>query len=226
MKGKPARGRKRRVFLLDDHPVMRAGIRVLIEQNHDLTVCGEAASANVALDQAQRLVPDLFVADLSLKSGTSGLELIKSLKTVLPDMPVLVVSVHDERYYAERALRAGALGYVMKLEPAERLIQAVRTVLNGEVFVGSAVKNRIVSRVVSSRPLGASFPVDTLSDREMEVFRLLGDGLSTRQIAKELHLSVKTIDSYREHLKSKLKLPDSRALVQHAIQWRRSVSPL
>ncbi len=217
---------KKRIFLLDDHPVMRSGIRVLIEQQNDLIVCGEAASAPVALDQAQRLIPDLLVADLSLKSGSSGLELIKNLKAIMPSLPVLVLSMHDERLYAERALRAGALGYVMKREPAERMLQAIRTVLAGEVYIADAVKNKMVNRLVARRPSAATFPIDTLSDREMEVFRLLGDGFSTRRIAEELHLSIKTIDSYREHLKLKLNLPDSNALVQHAIQWRRSESTL
>ncbi len=210
------------IFVLDDHPVMRAGIRHLIERETDLKVCGEAASAGAAFDAVQRLKPDVLLADLSLKSGSSGLEFIKNLKSIMPNLPVLVVSMHDERLYAERALRAGALGYVMKQEAGEKVVAAIRRVLNGEMYVADVVKDKMVHRLVATKPAAATFPIDTLSDREMEVFRLLGDGHSTRQIAAKLNLSVKTIDSYREHLKLKLNLPDGATLVRHAIQWMRS----
>lgn len=201
---------------------MRHGARELINQQPDLEVCGEAATGEVAFELVQRLHPDLLVAGLSLRAGGRGLELIKNLKEVLPGLVILVISMHDERFYAERALRAGAMGYVMKHETTEKLLEAMRQVLGGQLFLADAVKDRMVHRLVAAKPMASSFPIDTLSMREMEVFRLLGDGLSTRQIAERLELSVKTIDSYREHLKLKLRLADGTALVQHAIQWMRS----
>jgi DNA-binding NarL/FixJ family response regulator len=221
----PTEPTKRRIFLVDDHPVTRQGIGVLIDQEHDMTICGEAGTAAAAFERIQEAKPDLVVADLTLKVG-SGLELIKNLRAVLPDLRVLVLSMHDERIYAERVLRAGALGYVMKQEASDKLLVAIRRVLTGKLFLSDAVKDRMVYRLVSVKPAEATFPIDTLSDREMEVFKLLGNGFSTRQIAEQLHLSVKTIDSYREHLKTKLRQPDSTSLVQHAIQWVRSEATL
>ncbi len=213
-----------RIFILDDHPIMRSGVRRLIEARAGWTVCGEADSAAAAFDQVQRLAPDVLLADLSLKSGSSGLEFIKNIKALQPALLVLVISMHDERIYAERALRAGAMGYVMKHEAGEKVVKAIERLLDGDMYVAEPVKNKMVRRLVASRPDAVLFPIETLSDRELEVFRLIGDGQSTREIAATLNLSVKTIDSYREHLKLKLDLPDSAALVQHAIQWGRSAA--
>ncbi|HEY0947772.1 MAG TPA: response regulator transcription factor [Opitutaceae bacterium] len=216
---------KRRIFLVDDHPVTRQGVATLIDQEDDLMVCGEAESAPVAFEKINKLKPDLVVADVTLKVG-NGLELVKNLRAAVPEVRVLVISMHDERLYAERALRAGALGYVMKQEASDKILLAIRRVLSGELFLSDRVKEKMVYRLVAMKPEAAKFPIDTLSDREMEVFKLLGNGYSTRQIAAQLNLSVKTIDSYREHLKIKLRLPDGASLVQHAIQWMRTEQTL
>lgn len=214
---------KRRLFLVDDHPVTRQGVAVLINQEPDLMVCGEADSTPLALDLIQRSRPDLAIIDITLKS-TSGIELMKNIKTLLPDMPVLIMSMHDESLYAERALRAGAKGYIMKHEASEKILTAIRRVLSGELYLSEKMKEKMLHRLVKSRKDEVVFSIDTLSDREMEVFQLIGNGYSTRQIAAKLNLSVKTIDSYREHLKLKLRLEKGADLVKHAIQWVRSES--
>lgn len=219
----PAAPAKRRLFLVDDHPVTRQGVAVLINQESDLMVCGEADSTPLALDLIQRSRPDLAIIDITLKS-TSGIELMKNIKALLPDMPVLIMSMHDESLYAERALRAGAKGYIMKHEASEKILTAIRRVLSGELYLSEKMKEKMLHRLVKSRKDEVVFSIDTLSDREMEVFQLIGNGYSTRQIAAKLNLSVKTIDSYREHLKLKLRLEKGADLVKHAIQWVRSES--
>lgn len=212
---------RHRIFLVDDHPVTREGVRVLIDQEADLVVCGQADSAPAALQLIQRLKPDLAVVDITLKT-TSGIELMKNVKALLPDLPVLIMSMHDESLYAERALRAGAKGYVMKHEASDRILTAIRNVLAGDLYLSEKMKEKMLHRLVRSRKNEVVFTIDTLSDREMEVFQLIGNGFGTRQIADKLNLSVKTIDSYREHLKLKLRLEKGSDLVRHAIQWVRS----
>lgn len=212
---------KHRIFLVDDHPVTREGVRVLIDQEPDLVVCGQADSAPAALQLIQRLKPDLAVVDITLKT-TSGIELMKNVKALLPDLPVLIMSMHDESLYAERALRAGAKGYVMKHEASDRILVAIRSVIAGDLYLSEKMKEKMLHRLVRSRKNEVVFTIDTLSDREMEVFQLIGNGFGTRQIAEKLNLSVKTIDSYREHLKLKLRLEKGSDLVRHAIQWVRS----
>jgi DNA-binding NarL/FixJ family response regulator len=212
---------RHRIFLVDDHPVTREGVRVLIDQEPDLVVCGQADSAPAALQLIQRLKPDLAVVDITLKT-TSGIELMKNVKALLPDLPVLIMSMHDESLYAERALRAGAKGYVMKHEASDRILVAIRSVLAGDLYLSDKMKEKMLHRLVRSRKNEVVFTIDTLSDREMEVFQLIGNGFGTRQIADKLNLSVKTIDSYREHLKLKLRLDKGSDLVRHAIQWVRS----
>jgi len=212
---------RHRIFLVDDHPVTREGVRVLIDQESDLVVCGQADSAPAALQLIQRLKPDLAVVDITLKT-TSGIELMKNVKALLPDLPVLIMSMHDESLYAERALRAGAKGYVMKHEASDRILTAIRSVLAGDLYLSEKMKEKMLHRLVRSRKNEVVFTIDTLSDREMEVFQLIGNGFGTRQIAEKLNLSVKTIDSYREHLKLKLRLEKGSDLVRHAIQWVRS----
>lgn len=216
--GEPVR---HRIFLVDDHPVTREGVRVLIDQEPDLVVCGQADSAPAALQLIQRLKPDLAVVDITLKT-TSGIELMKNVKALLPDLPVLIMSMHDESLYAERALRAGAKGYVMKHEASDRILTAIRSVIAGDLYLSEKMKEKMLHRLVRSRKNEVVFTIDTLSDREMEVFQLIGNGFGTRQIAEKLNLSVKTIDSYREHLKLKLRLEKGSDLVRHAIQWVRS----
>ena len=210
-----------RVLLVDDHPVTRQGVAVLINQESDLVVCGEASSAPAAIELVQKENPDLAIVDITLKT-TSGIELLKNMRALAPQMPVLVMSMHDESLYAERALRAGAMGYIMKHEASDKVLQAIRQVLSGELFLSDKMKEKMLHRLVHNRKEEVVFSMDTLSDREMEVFQLIGNGYSTRQIAQQLNLSVKTIDSYREHLKVKLGLKAGADLVRHAIQWVRS----
>lgn len=214
---------KRRLLIVDDHQVMRQGLAQLIDLEADLEVCGQAASAAQGLARARELQPDLLLVDLSLKES-DGLELIKDLKIFLPQAPVLMLSMHDEMIYAERALRAGARGYVMKQEAAEQVIAAIRALLRGEFFVSSAVQERAVRRLArepSPPTAGGEGLMDTLSDRELQVLRLLGRGLGTRAVASEMHISVKTVETHRVHLKEKLRIHTTPALVQFAVEWAR-----
>lgn len=196
---------------------------MLIDQEPDLEVCGEADSAPLAIEQMPKALPDLAIVDITLRT-TSGIELLKDLKVLLPELPVLVMSMHDESLYAERALRAGARGYIMKHEASETVLGAIRRVLSGELHLSDRMKEKMLHRLVGNRKDEVAFSMDALSDREMEVFQLIGNGFSTRQIASKLNLSVKTIDSYREHLKLKLRLETGADLVHHAIQWVKSES--
>lgn len=211
---------KTRVLIVEDHPVTRHGLKALINQQLNLEVCGEADSAPAALDILDRSKPDLAIVDVSLKS-TSGIELTKEIKSRAPQVMVLVVSMHDEALYAERALRAGAMGYVMKQEAGEKVVTAIQHLLRGELYLSGNMAERMLHRFVNKKSDGMVFAIDTLSDREMEVFQLIGTGFSTRQIADKLKLSSKTIDSYREHLKLKLGLATGADLMRHAIQWAR-----
>lgn len=215
--------RRVKVLLVDDHPLMRQGIKALISQHDRFEVCGEAENAPRALELVAKLQPDLAIVDISLQS-TNGIELTKGLRSQLPSMQVLIISMHDENVYAERALRAGAMGYVMKHEAGEKIIVAMEEILDGEVHLSDRVKGRMLHRFVQHRTNVLISPMDKLSDREMEVFQLLGNGYGTREIANLLNLSVKTIDSYREHLKEKLSLSTGNDLVRHAIQWTKSQS--
>ena len=205
---------KARIFLVDDHPLLRKGIADCIRDEPDLTVCGQAGSATEALPAIAREKPDVVIADISLP-GRDGLDLIKDLKVQRRNLPVLVLSMHDESLYAARALRAGARGYVMKSAPTAELINAIRRVLAGEIVVGQNVINQILA------PGGKVSPLECLTDREMEIFRLLGQGLQRTQIAAQLKLSVKTIETHRDHMRQKLGLPNAGALLQHAIEFRR-----
>jgi DNA-binding NarL/FixJ family response regulator len=211
---------KKRVFFVDDHPLVRQALSQLINQEGDLAVCGEAEGAPEALRSIAALKPDVAVVDLTLKEG-SGLDLVKDLKLRHPDLPVLVLSMHDESTYAERLLRSGARGYVMKDQASDRVVAALKRVLAGEVYLSEKMSARILHKLVGGAPASAS-PVDLLSDRELQVFELLGQGVGTRRIAEKLHLSVKTIETYREHIKIKLKLDNATDLLQHAIQWAQS----
>lgn len=212
---------KSRVFIVDDHPVTRQGLAALINREHNLVVCGEADSAPVAIDLIQKLTPDIALVDVTLKT-TSGIELMKHLRALLPDLPVLMMSMHDESLFAERALRAGAKGYIMKLEAPAAILAAIRRTLSGELYLSEKMKEKMLHRLVKTGGAEVVYSIDTLSDREMEVFQLIGNGYGTRQIATRLNLSVKTIDSYREHLKLKLRLDGGTELVRHAIQWVKS----
>jgi DNA-binding NarL/FixJ family response regulator len=214
---------KKRIFLVDDHAILRQGLANVINQQAHLTVCGEAGDPTEALAAIERLQPDLAVIDVSLRMG-DGLELLKDLRARQPRLLTMVLSMHDEALYAERALRAGARGYVMKLEKIDRLLLAINRVLAGTIYVSDQVAARAVRRLADGA--SAHEPeekpdayVERLTDRELQVFRLIGRGLGTRLIAETLHLSRKTIESHREHIKAKLGLKNGSELIQRAIQW-------
>jgi len=213
----PSLGR-RKVFLVDDHAVVRNGLAELINQAPDLIVCGEAATAEEALAKIDAAPPDVAIVDLTL-GDMSGLELLKSLKARHPNLPALVLSMHDESYYAERCLRAGARGYIMKKEAIEQVEHAVRQVLDGKVYVSPKMSEEILQAVTRSGTAAAGSPVSRLTDRELEVFECIGEGLGASEIAKKLHLSVKTIESYQAKLKDKLHLKDTTQLFQYALHW-------
>jgi DNA-binding NarL/FixJ family response regulator len=219
---KPA-GPKKRVLLVDDHPFMRAGLGQLIERQADLMVGGEAGNPAEALRELAKARPDLVLTDITMP-GRSGLEFIKDLHAQDPNLLILVVSMHDEAIYAERALRAGARGYIMKEAGGENLLAAIRQVLRGEVYVSPRMSARILDNLSSRRPRGSSSPIEKLTDREFEIFQLIGHGNSTRDIAEQLHLSPKTVDVHRGHIKEKLGLTDATALVRHAVRWVEATS--
>jgi DNA-binding NarL/FixJ family response regulator len=214
---KPAGGRHR-VFLIDDHTVVRNGLAELLNHTSDLQICGEAASAEEALEKIESSTPEIALVDLTLGEMT-GLELIKTLKTRLPQLPLLVLSMHDESFYAERCLRAGAKGYIMKKEAIEQVEHAIRQILDGKVYLSQKMSDQFLLAVARGDAAKIGSPVNLLSDRELEVFECIGRGLGASEIARKLHLSVKTIESYQAKLKEKLNLKDSSALFQYALHW-------
>jgi DNA-binding NarL/FixJ family response regulator len=207
-----------RVLLVDDHSVVRDGLAQLIQGEKDLTVCGEAASAEEALDLAMRVKPNLAIVDISL-GGVNGIELIKNLQALDRALPILVLSMHDEMHYAERALRAGAKGYIMKRAARDRILEAIRTVARGEIFVSDAINKSMIHRYLHGSENEEASPISRLSDRELEVLTLIGRGLSSKDIAERLHLSQKTVDSHRTHMKEKLNLAGAPELVKFAFEW-------
>jgi DNA-binding NarL/FixJ family response regulator len=213
----PAPARKN-VLIVDDHPFMRAGLALLINRQPDLCVCGEAGDPAAALTELAKSRVDLVVTDLTMP-GRSGLDFIKDMHALHPALPILVVSMHDEIIYAERALRAGARGYIMKEAGGENFLAALRQVLGGQVYVSAKLSARILESLSARRPRGSSSPIQQLTDREFEVFQLIGQGKSTREIAEQLHLSSKTVDVHRGNIKAKLGLTDLTALVRHAVRW-------
>lgn len=214
----PDTGVKRRVFVVDDHPMTREGLAAIIGRQADLELCGQASNAAEALSELPRLVPDLMVTDMTMP-GRSGLEFIKDVSVMMPGLPMLVLSMHDEMLYAERALRAGARGYVMKDAGSARLLDAIRLVLNGDTYVSPQMSARILDAFTGKRPRGSTSPIEKLSDREFEVFQLLGNGKSTKEVAEALNLSPKTVDVHRSHIKEKLQLKDAASLIHHAVRW-------
>lgn len=211
--------RKRTVFIVDDHPLLRQGLSLLINRENDLAVCGEAEEAQAAMRAIEQHQPDILIVDISL-NGPDGLELLKSIRNSYPAQPVLILSMHDEATYAERALRARANGYIMKQEATEKVLVAVRRILNGDVYLSDRIANKMLQQYIWGASTALQSRLNALSDRELEVFRSIGEGRSTRQIADELHLSVKTVETYQAHLKEKLALRSGRELIQHAIQWK------
>jgi DNA-binding NarL/FixJ family response regulator len=214
----PAAARKNRVLVVDDHPIVRQGLALLINQEPDLLVCGEAEEAVGAMKVLASSRPDILIVDVSL-NGPDGLDLLKNIRNGHPTLPVLILSMHDELIYAERALRAGANGYIMKQEATEKVLVALRRILAGEIYVSDRIANQMVKHYITGSGTVRHSSIADLSDRELEVFRLIGEGHGTRQIAEELHLSVKTVESYQAHIKEKLSLRSARQLMQHAIQW-------
>jgi DNA-binding NarL/FixJ family response regulator len=210
---------RKSVLVVDDHPLLRQGLVLLINQQDDMEVSGEVEDAHSAMQFIALNMPDIMILDISLK-GPDGLELLKSIRTLYPDLPVLVLSMHDEAIYAERALRARANGYIMKHEASDQVLVAVRRILNGDVYLSDNMSRKLLHQYIDGAPPIAGSRLDLLSDRELEVFRSIGEGRSTREIARELHLSVKTVETYQAHIKDKLSLRSGRELVQHAIQWK------
>jgi DNA-binding NarL/FixJ family response regulator len=216
---RPPQTGKKTVLVVDDHPLMRQGLALLINQQQDMQVCGEAEEAQAAMQAIAQLQPDIMILDISLK-GPDGIELLKNIRATEPDLPVLVLSMHDEAIYAERALRARANGYIMKQEATEKVLVAVRRILSGEVYLSERMSNKMLQQYIGGTPTMIQSRIASLSDRELEVFRRIGEGRATREIAEELHLSVKTVETYQAHIKDKLALRSGRELIQHAIQWK------
>lgn len=207
-----------RVFLVDDHPIVRYGFAQMLAGAPDLEVCGLAADAASALEQIEAAAPNVAVIDVSL-GNSSGIDLVKDLKERWPSLAVLVLSMHDEQLYAERALRAGAAGYVMKQEASESIIKAIRTVAAGGVFVSEAVSTRLVQRAAAGTVPPGGSPLEALSDRELQVLQMIGNGLGTREIAEQLAISIKTVESYRARLKEKMNLRSGTELMRFAVAW-------
>lgn len=211
-------GYKKRIIIVDDHPVMQKGLATILEAEHGFEVLAQFDNAEEVLKQYDDLSVDLAVIDISLP-GMSGLELVKHLATRDPDLKILVVSRHDESLYAERVIRAGAKGYVMKLEAGEQLIKAIKKVLKGGIYVSEEVSEKLLMGMAMGQKDINNSPIDQLSDRELEVFEFTGKGNTTREIAEKLHLSVKTVESYRARIKSKLNLDNATELMMHAVKW-------
>jgi DNA-binding NarL/FixJ family response regulator len=212
---------KAKVLLVDDHPLVREWLATLINQQSDLQVSGEADSAPKALQLIARINPEIAIVDISMEGG-SGIELIKNIKASHPDVMVIVLSMHDEALYAERALRAGARGYIMKREATKGVLQAIRCVLGGKLYLSDKMAMTMAEKFVDGRPETTGSVVESLSDRELEVFQLLGRGYGTRQIAEQLHVSFKTVQAFCARIKEKLNLASATELLREAVRWHDS----
>lgn len=215
---------RKRVFIVDDHAMFRDGLRRLIDLEPDLTVCGDASDAATGLRAMRESAPDLAIVDISLDT-TSGIDLIKAIKRDYEDLPVLVVSMHSESLYGDRALRAGAMGYVMKSEPATTVIAAIRKVLGGNVHMSEKMATLVVSKLVKGETGQIPSPLEALSDRELEVFRMLGQGKGTREIAQEMNVALPTVSSFKNRIKEKLKFKNSTEMILFSLQWFRQETP-
>ena len=209
---------KATVLIVDDHPILRQGLAQLLNGEPDFLVCGEAENARKAMAAIAELKPDIAIIDITLQ-GTNGIELIKNIVAQWPELPILVLSMHDESLYAERALRAGAKGYVMKQEATEKLTGALRRIINGQIYVSEKLADKMMRKAIDGKAMQDASPVSILSDRELEVLQLIGQGHGTRQIAEDLNLSVKTIESHRAQIKEKLNLKTAPEMVRFAVQW-------
>jgi DNA-binding NarL/FixJ family response regulator len=215
---------KHKVLIVDDHPIVRQGLTQLINQEPDVSVCCEAGDISEALTLIESHKPDIAIVDISL-GHSSGIRLIEDISRRYPNLSVLVLSMHDESLYAERCLRAGAKGYIMKKEPPEKVIVAIKKILKGEIYLSDNLSVKLLQKFIAKQAGIYSSPVERLSNRELEVFRLIGQGLKTRKIAEQLNLSVKTIETYIDHIKKKMGFKDSRNLFLHAVQWLMNESP-
>jgi DNA-binding NarL/FixJ family response regulator len=212
-----------KIYLVDDHPLMRKGIAMTLDLEMDFEVCGQAESAEEAISDIPAKKPDIVVIDISLP-GMNGIELIKHLKAQNPDLLMLVVSRHDEDMYAERAIKAGARGYLMKMEAGDVIVNAIRRILKGQIYLSEEINNKLLMGMMSGGQVGRSSPLEVLSDRELEVFELIGNGSTTREIAERMHVSIKTVESYRTRIKTKLDISTGNELIKQAVQWVASES--
>ncbi len=210
--------RKRRVLIVDDHPIVRQGLRRVMENEDDLVVCGEAESARDARAAIKELNPDVVIADISLKQG-DGIELVRDVRAHHPTLPILVLSMHDETIYAERMLSAGANGYIMKQAASDQFLASVRRVLDGGIYVSEAVGTNMIQKFAAGGAYISANPIDRLSNRELQILHMIGKGMSTRETAQSLNLSIKTIESHRQRIKRKLNLATGTQLVQYAVNW-------
>ena len=217
-KASPGKSQKKRILIVDDHPMMRQGLAQLIGNEPDLLVCCEAENAHQALEAISKSLPDLVLADIAMP-GRNGLELIKDIQAMNPGLAVLVISMYDESLYAERVLRAGGRGYIMKQEGGKKLMEAIRHVLDGQIYVSEKMSSRILEIFSGRGSESGGSGVGSLSDREFEVFQLIGQGHSTRAIAERLHLSAKTVEVHRVNIKTKLKIGTASELIRHAVRW-------
>ena len=218
MKANGTESGKRRIIVVDDHPLFRKGVVQMLSSEPDLEVRAEAESSPAALDLMRRTPLDMAIVDIGLHGSANGIELTKSIKAEHPDLPVLVLSMHDEMLYADRALRAGARGYLMKREALDSVITAVRTVLSGEIYLSATMAKRMIAEHVGGGRGGKS-AIDKLTDRELEVLQLIGEGTEVRDIAEKLHISAKTVEAHRGHIKEKLNLNNAREVARFAVQW-------
>ncbi len=209
---------KTRIYIVDDHALIRRGLISLINGEPDMEVCGQAEDASTALQEIIKLQPDLLTVDISLR-GNSGLELIKNIKAFNPKIHILVLSMHHESIYALRVLKAGARAYVMKQDVTSKVIEAIRRIRNGQLYVSDDIATQMLNRLVGGETGDETSPVAMLSDRELEIVNLIGNGLLTREIAAKLHVSVKTVETHRAHIKEKLDLHNATQLVQFCVRW-------
>lgn len=210
--------KSKQIYLIDDHPLMRKGLAMTLENEVGFEVCGQAESAEEGMNQILKLKPDAAVVDISLP-GMNGIELVKNLLHQMPELKILIVSRHDEELYAERAIRAGAKGYLMKLEAVDVLVNALRQILNGGIYLSDKIGNKLLMKMATGNSSKSDNPLDLLSDRELEVFELTGKGMSTKEIGKKLHISVKTVESHRANIKDKLHINTANELMRHAVRF-------
>lgn len=218
--GAPAAGKRRvrRVLIVDDHPIVRQGLRRIMDNEEDLSVCGEAETVRDARVAIKELSPDVMIADISLKQG-DGIELVRDVRAHHAHLPILVLSMHDETIYAERMLAAGANGYIMKQAASDQFLIALRRVLDGGIYVSEAVGNNMIQKFAAGGSYISANPIDRLSNRELQILHMIGKGMSTRETAQSLNLSIKTVESHRQRIKRKLNLATGTQLVQYAVNW-------